>query len=387
MAAGANYRFPFDSYRNPARFDWYVPCTDRAYQFNEVEVKVRGDRDYCCNETARLYDDERYRIGKILAIRGAIRRNSSRSFILQLRPFLMQNALMIHKHNRECICNSETREYLYNIINVFDLIRGGVNRKFLDIYLNMLASIHIEYVGSHENDLAQNYLETILCWEINHYLHEMHPTQDDIEKIIHLINKLHDQYGFRVYLVDFLFETRSAQMYPRFEVNDRKMMNSIDGFLDGRRSGFDLYNPMVRYNQEFDYNAILIYTYQLVRINERRRYDIDGENLFEVLFLRRLLCVVQMIMGMNVMDYEEADNDDDKFIDQFERACSLICWLMTLKKYFNRNEWESIGRMIRANDSNTVIRDTDELFDGCHWNIEFEDSGCYELLEHVFSRI
>jgi hypothetical protein len=286
---------------------------------------------------------------------------------------------------------------------VFRLTQPGVDRKFLDIYLNMLASMNVNYDFTYEKidkwgntvkvtdtKAYRTYLEQVIeeQFGMDIYVHEI---TIPLDMKIYIIDKLYHQYAFRVYLIDIQSGHKPDDYFYRVDLSNPTIVKMIDAFIDEKEyiRSFDRYNPMIQCKNDEDYPTVVFLSYLLTKYKMHERYIINDESYATRLFLRTFMCAAELILhlpcdGPFTHDRIKASGLSELDFD-CQRAYYLICWIATIKQYFTESEWNDVKKAFAENTIETVIRQTRRFFSDCGW--DDEDSSNYVLVQKIIDKL
>lgn len=377
------YRFAFDSYQSPyeLKLEWYPECKNREYDFRTERIIMSRDGIlWACDAIFHYYNTQRElekaRFDRVIASGDHL------EFISLLRKYLLNMAFISHNRTRECGVDMD-RE-IHSIINVFRLVRPGLDRKFLDIYLNMLASMSIDYDfvlrGFHPVDedgkpliinfqASQSYLEHTIAEQFG-----MEESPDiSLDTKIYIIDKLFHQYAFRVYLIDIQSSRKTEEYFYPVDISKLEIIIPIENFIDRKEyiRDFDKYNPMVVCKNGEDYSMVVFLSYLLTKYKMHERYIIEGQSYANRLFLRTLMCGAELVLHFSGNKFVKNEKIKESGLSELEFECRrgyyLVCWIAIIKQYFSEIEWNEVRKMAAENTAETVLKQTQHLFSDSGW--------------------
>jgi hypothetical protein len=299
----------------------------------------------------------------------------------------------------------------------------GINRKFLDIYLNRLSTIELIHTDSRESKQPSehrpilNLIESVALIDFLEILHvdadkAARTVQPTMEEIITIMDKLVTQYHIRIYLIDFTETTRISVNYPDFPFEDRRVMDKLDEFFEkpDRARIYEPYDITRNHRDDTDWPAIQVFTYQLAKYKIPKAngsYVFAGRDYSELLFLRRFYCVAVLILCLGVVDNEALDEDDttdtanlseekrtehnrrseERVSMQANRAFGFAAWLRTLKDYYTPTEWERVRTLILRYDDINVARETSQFFSYETMLENYNGAQYYTLIRYLIMRV
>lgn len=376
--------FPFEEIRHD--HSWYPM---NGYEYKRITIKIEDDANILtCESMMDLLSDGKFREEEHKKFNDILVAGNERKFEMILRRFIFTDIHLIHgPDNDDCSCHKNrfiTRREQSDIINMFYLMR--FDKKFMNIYLNMINSFTIVS----DDYLYKTYFENVVSREFNEW---MNSPDCDKNVAVCAMDKLRDQYGVRFYLIDFTEHTRDDGEYFAFpyKVDKAALIHKVTWFLENRYRLRDEWDPLRKFNgTAFDYNMIYVYTWQIARYKfddpDGTRYTLDGKNMGNSLFIRRLQCLVFLIMNLNMVGHPEPETDEMNFDEQCARAYYLISWLTTLKEYYSAVEWNKLVNIVK-NTPKHEVTDSDGFFEVCPWAIKYDESEYNNLLLYVIDKI
>jgi hypothetical protein len=308
-------------------------------------------------------------------------------FCLKIKVLLLTFLYQSHR----CICNNVSSITIYHnmndVINFSMLItKHQLRPRYLNTYLSLLSSIDID-VKNPDNMLHNTYMEFMLQNEFTSLLSCSSDSDSrviGVNDLIHMCNKLYEQYDFRIYMVDFASWINLDDEHLGVDMSDWALKGYID-MMVAKGMGCDEFksnNISEKYRSVWNLDTIILYTYQLTKYKIHPRYTIRGHSYDRLLFLRRFMftCMSVLMLEEEHMKYEDSIEDNQ------HKVYNLICWLWTIRPYFSAEEWKDIKAGVIEEGLN-IIEKTNHLFAFSCW----ADDNCidryYECMKYILQII